>query len=1434
MKRLTTLTLLLVLVLSLGAATVNVAYPQSRSNDIPVNTRFCSTYSQQIYLKSQINHAGEISKLRLYHNNSTNGSLNNSHIWKIYMGHITRSAFASTSDWEPLGNLTEVFAGSVPINLPPARFEWIEFILDTPFVYNNTDNLVIAIHANNYTRAGMVSWGSLRTNDNNALYTRDFYNFDIDASNPPDAEQILQAVPALRLVFPDTEVPAAPELISPENHATLVRGQTLNWVLPHEYWIQFPPGEPDASGYDVYIDGALVSENQPDSRYIIGNLETGEHTWHVVARNNIGFSPSSQTRTFQAGSGVVVGEGSEDLGLPIDHSQRYNYSQSIILQSEIEIANQRIDKIAFYWNGQLSSYHGCDWVVYMGHTDKAQFADLQDWIPLGELTQVYEGNFVIPQVTGWVELELDYPFLYNNTDNLVIAVYGENDYSGYQFSCFYNTSTPGQHRSLVHSRKELIDPNTPPNGCMTMGIPNVLLRFGEIAASPIPRVSPSVLDFKVAINGEPTTLNVSVTNMGGGTMDISAANISIVGPNADELSFDPVNLPMSLGPTQHVEIPIILTGVTPGPISATLRLDYNGEVHEVEILAEVTPAVVAVIGNGTWRRYEPFMIGEGRHCSASLYTSEQINAVGNISKLAWYCTFVGNSEANYKIYLKNTMDDTIENVTLPTTPSEMTLVKQGRYTPGALGWQMFELAGLFNYTGGNLIVVVETGYKLTSGNLMPEFRVSNTGFPRQKTWWYDPPDNPGFDDTFKAVPDIMLCFAGGGAEDRLCALKLSGPHPAVVGKTSYYTMRIRNGGTNAQANYQLKLMGPNDTELAVVNGMLIESGAFADIVIPWTPTAEGQIEIYGKVELTGINLNFACTNTLEVEVLPAGVQLVNIGAGDKLDSMPINFRYRTYVCQSLYRAEELDLASGTINALTLYNDFEYSMTRPTQIYLTSTFQNDLSASFIPTSEMTLVFDGTVAYPRGDSYVQFNFQTPYVHTGGNLVMMFYRPWDSTSSMYVGRLQFRCQDLGNSRSRIAGSDANIDLLNPSTTTLTGRFPQASFLCSEDSYANELAALSISGESSAVLGSVSSHTIRIKNYGSADQDNYTVKLMGTDEVQLASIAGPPISSKQSLEIELPWTPDTVGEISIYGKVELEGDELASNNRTAFFKTVVYPLGAAEVRVAVDNGDDAVLVSWQAAGRFELAGYEVYRLQAGQEQNEAAWIHLSTKTDDDLGVTDTSWFTLPDGDYRWAVKAVYPDGSASLPCFSGILTNNVRTGKIVGKVMSKSGIPVAGAIVSTGRLLATTNSEGEYSLKVPVSNRSVRASASGYKSNIVENVIVGAGMFTDLDFILLEGSDVPPGPLATALHGNYPNPFNPETTISYSIKEPGRVKLEVYNIRGQLVRTLLDEAHDAGYHERTFDGKDKSGRILGSGVYLIRMSAPGYRKTSKMMLMK
>ncbi len=93
---------------------------------------------------------------------------------------------------------------------------------------------------------------------------------------------------------------------------------------------------------------------------------------------------------------------------------------------------------------------------------------------------------------------------------------------------------------------------------------------------------------------------------------------------------------------------------------------------------------------------------------------------------------------------------------------------------------------------------------------------------------------------------------------------------------------------------------------------------------------------------------------------------------------------------------------------------------------------------------------------------------------------------------------------------------------------------------------------------------------------------------------------------------------------------------------------------------------------------------------------------------------------------------------------------------------------------------------------------------------------------------------PLVTELEGNYPNPFNPETTISFSTRQAGPVRLSIYNLKGQLVRDLVDGSLPAGQHRMVWNGRDQSERSVSSGIYLYRMVAPGYERTLKMMLMK
>ncbi len=93
---------------------------------------------------------------------------------------------------------------------------------------------------------------------------------------------------------------------------------------------------------------------------------------------------------------------------------------------------------------------------------------------------------------------------------------------------------------------------------------------------------------------------------------------------------------------------------------------------------------------------------------------------------------------------------------------------------------------------------------------------------------------------------------------------------------------------------------------------------------------------------------------------------------------------------------------------------------------------------------------------------------------------------------------------------------------------------------------------------------------------------------------------------------------------------------------------------------------------------------------------------------------------------------------------------------------------------------------------------------------------------------------PTEFTLSQNQPNPFNPTTDISFSLPRTGAVKLVVYNILGAEIATLVDEVRAAGIHTVTWNGQDKSGRAVASGVYLYRLSTSDFSATKKMVLMK
>ncbi|MBN1998548.1 T9SS type A sorting domain-containing protein [candidate division KSB1 bacterium] len=93
---------------------------------------------------------------------------------------------------------------------------------------------------------------------------------------------------------------------------------------------------------------------------------------------------------------------------------------------------------------------------------------------------------------------------------------------------------------------------------------------------------------------------------------------------------------------------------------------------------------------------------------------------------------------------------------------------------------------------------------------------------------------------------------------------------------------------------------------------------------------------------------------------------------------------------------------------------------------------------------------------------------------------------------------------------------------------------------------------------------------------------------------------------------------------------------------------------------------------------------------------------------------------------------------------------------------------------------------------------------------------------------------PQEYSLSQNYPNPFNPETTLKYALPKAGFVKLEIFNVTGKLVRNLVSEPKPAGNFWARWDGRDKDGIRVSSGIYLIQFKVGDFIQTNTIILQK
>lgn len=231
---------------------------------IPLNSDNYYSYTQAIYSRNEIiaagaTTAGTISKIRYKTVNVT--PCGTWYYWTVYMGNTPVDSFVLQTDWRPLNTMNKVFQMSLPLIDASQANSWVELVLDTPFHWNGTDNIVIAVDEN--SPLGNIQWqywqGYTPTNTpgygRGLCYSTDFFN--VDPAVPP-AGQVAQNIPQIQFEFtPDAILPVTFGSVSARLNSSALE---VNWQTLSEKNVDHFEVMVSADGKNFTSAGQLLSK----------------------------------------------------------------------------------------------------------------------------------------------------------------------------------------------------------------------------------------------------------------------------------------------------------------------------------------------------------------------------------------------------------------------------------------------------------------------------------------------------------------------------------------------------------------------------------------------------------------------------------------------------------------------------------------------------------------------------------------------------------------------------------------------------------------------------------------------------------------------------------------------------------------------------------------------------------------------------------------------------------------------------------------------------------------------------------------------------------------------------------------------------------------------------------------------------------------------
>lgn len=1234
-------------------------------SDIPIGFNFRNSVFQTIYSRAELGNWGQISELMLYYNFSA--SILDKPI-KIWLGMTDQSDLSA--GWIPASELQLVFNGNLSF---PSTSNSLSITLTTPFKYCY-GSLVLMIQRphENLTYGTNKKLLCQSGSPAQSRYARSINSLSVE--NP--------AGHALSPLYPKLGITISPLSLVPELWSDPIQ---------HDFGL-LALGSYSRRNFTVYNSGLgaitisgishngssdLSFEDLTDYPLSLGigqrvrftllyePVQPGFHDCQIMISVSSGALDLQIPITASADGLLTLGSGTASAAHPLNLNYKNSLFETIHSAATLQNFAGPISSIKLYHDPAASTLT-VPVKIWLGTTQLEVLSEM--WVPATQLTQVFDGNVQYQAGSTELDFYFDTPYLHPGGNLVVLINKPWEDFTYTNAPAFRSQNAATEISRGIYSSNEPLDPMNPTiYGTPMAGYPKISFGVASVQSAPIFRLLPLSLNFSTIAGGR-IEQTLIVQNIGG--RELSLTWLEMFGnPTLGIAGAPPLPLVLGCAGTSSITISYapVDTLSLPGTITVTYILDPNTNPVTQVFTADISCQAHndTSIGNGYQFYTIPISFSYPSSLYECLYYPEEMDYFqGQIHGLRIYNSFPGAVDAiPTQIWMGTSSLNDLSGGAIPA--DELSLVFDGLVDyPSGEDTISIDFPEPFMYLGNQNLVVMfyrPWGTAITTGTYKFRCQIGAgvRGWVISSSSDYPLPESPVEGLPTSVYPKLRLITEPRPMEPQMYISTIDGAFGDVlIGQTRSRTYTIRNGGYGSFSLSSVSVSGNESFSLSTEQTLPMELGISDSFsfTISYNPLQSGVHEAVLTIidTLSGREISERrLTNT--ILLTGTGSQSIGVGIGNEISRMPVAMNYRNSLYETIFPGTELSGLNGYITGLRWnYRFLEELLQKPVKIWLGSTTQDNLAAGWIPSGQLTLVYEGLLDFYPGIHVVQIMFDTPFVYQGGNLAMMVQRPMDT--QFYSMHNQFFCSTVGTNRSRkIQHDNTSYNPASPPATghILSGQYPNTIFMYSDSLFVSisgrVLAAHTLTPIPGACVSITGTETYEVMT--TADGSFSLESLLPNSTYQYSiNAAG---FNPESGSIELGFSNYQMGDILLNETLYPPSDAAAVMDPVTRMATITWsaaiPQRSAKYQIQARKAADARSI--QNPGTRVLTGYWVWRLASGAESNPAQWQLVNPDPVSGLSLVDSLWLEQPVFDYRWAVQAVYSGGNVSQSVFTNTL---------------------------------------------------------------------------------------------------------------------------------------------------------------------------------------